>query len=94
MYWATELIESLGYPGIIIIFALEEFFPPIPAEVLLPFAGFLTANGRWMSEKRKDRRSGTGSRTEVRRRVCGKGPQALSLWYAKRGLAGTPSCSK
>lgn len=42
MDWALRLMESLGYAGIAIIVALENLFPPIPSEIVLPFAGFLT----------------------------------------------------
>lgn len=45
MEWATRLMESFGYPGIILIVALENLFSPIPSEVVLPFAGFLTTSG-------------------------------------------------
>jgi membrane protein DedA with SNARE-associated domain len=43
--WATALMERLGYPGIVLIIILENLFPPIPSEVVLPFAGFLTTAG-------------------------------------------------
>ena len=45
MQWAMDLMQNLGYPGIILIVALENIFPPIPSEVILPFAGFLVARG-------------------------------------------------
>lgn len=45
MDWVTDLMQSLGYPGIVLVIILENLFPPIPSEVILPFAGFLTTNG-------------------------------------------------
>jgi membrane protein DedA with SNARE-associated domain len=36
-----EVILGLGYPGIVLIMALENVFPPIPSELVMPFAGFL-----------------------------------------------------
>lgn len=39
---ATRIMEALGYPGIILVVAAENLFPPIPSEVVLPFAGFMT----------------------------------------------------
>ena len=39
------LIQSLGYPGITFVIALENIFPPIPSEVVLPLAGFLSTKG-------------------------------------------------
>lgn len=44
--WATDVIESLGYVGLAMIIALENVFPPIPSEAVLPLAGFLTGQGR------------------------------------------------
>ena len=44
--WATDVIEQLGYWGLAFMVALENVFPPIPSEVVLPMAGFLTGNGR------------------------------------------------
>ncbi|MGP4078695.1 DedA family protein [Pseudalkalibacillus sp. R45] len=40
--WYTEFIEQYGYFGIFLIMALENLFPPIPSEVVLPFSGFVT----------------------------------------------------
>lgn len=39
------LILTLGYPGLALIMFLENLFPPIPSEVVLPFAGSLVADG-------------------------------------------------
>lgn len=45
MDWAIRLMETLGYPGIVLVVLLENLFPPIPSEVILPFAGFITTSG-------------------------------------------------
>ena len=45
--WAANVIETLGYPGLTVLVALENVFPPIPSEVILPLAGFLTGQGRF-----------------------------------------------
>lgn len=45
--WVTNVIETLGYPGLTILVALENLFPPIPSELILPLAGFLTGQGRF-----------------------------------------------
>jgi membrane protein DedA with SNARE-associated domain len=45
--WVTRVIEALGYAGLAILVALEQVFPPIPSEVILPLAGFLTGQGRF-----------------------------------------------
>lgn len=39
------LIEQGGYLGIIFLMFLENVFPPIPSEVIMPLAGFLAARG-------------------------------------------------
>ncbi|MEO8286894.1 MAG: DedA family protein [Chloroflexota bacterium] len=43
--WATEIISTIGYPGIALLIGLEAIFPPIPSEVILPLSGSLSANG-------------------------------------------------
>ncbi|MBC6462833.1 DedA family protein [Actinomadura sp. HBU206391] len=43
--WATHLMETLGAPGAGIAVALENLFPPLPSEVILPLAGFTAAQG-------------------------------------------------
>lgn len=45
MDWAIQLMEQLGYVGIFVIVLLENLIPPIPSEVVLPFAGFMTQEG-------------------------------------------------
>ncbi|MFE8703565.1 DedA family protein [Cytobacillus sp. FJAT-54145] len=42
MDWITEFMEQYGYIGIFLMMALENLFPPIPSEIILPFGGFLT----------------------------------------------------
>jgi membrane protein DedA with SNARE-associated domain len=39
--WIEAVIVGLGYPGIVLVMAAENIFPPIPSELVLPFAGFL-----------------------------------------------------
>jgi membrane protein DedA with SNARE-associated domain len=45
--WIQEnvirLIESMGYLGIGLLMFLENLFPPIPSELIMPFAGFTAA---------------------------------------------------
>lgn len=40
--WITDFMEQFGYIGIAFIIALENVFPPIPSEIVLPFGGFMT----------------------------------------------------
>ncbi len=40
--WALEIIRTVGYPGLGLVMFLENVFPPIPSEVVLPLAGWLT----------------------------------------------------
>lgn len=40
--WITDFMEQFGYFGIFLMLAVENIFPPIPSEVILPFGGFLT----------------------------------------------------
>jgi membrane protein DedA with SNARE-associated domain len=43
--WATDLMERMGAPGAGLAIALENLFPPLPSEVILPLAGFTAAQG-------------------------------------------------
>lgn len=42
----TGLMDTLGAPGAGIAIALENLFPPIPSEAILPLAGFAASTGR------------------------------------------------
>ncbi|MFC4001606.1 DedA family protein [Prauserella oleivorans] len=43
--WAVDLMEALGGPGAAITVGLDNIFPPIPSELVLPLAGFTAAQG-------------------------------------------------
>ncbi|EWY38759.1 alkaline phosphatase [Skermanella stibiiresistens SB22] len=43
--WITGLMNSLGYAGIALLMFLENVFPPIPSEAVMPLAGFTAAEG-------------------------------------------------
>lgn len=43
--WVVGLMEWLGAPGAGLAVAIENLFPPIPSEVILPLAGFAAARG-------------------------------------------------
>jgi membrane protein DedA with SNARE-associated domain len=42
-----EFIESVGYVGVALMMLLENVFPPIPSELVLPYAGFLVSDGEF-----------------------------------------------
>lgn len=41
----TEFMQKSGYLGVFALMALENIFPPIPSELIMPFAGFVAARG-------------------------------------------------
>lgn len=41
----TSIIASTGYFGIFLLMALESMVAPVPSELVMPFAGFLVADG-------------------------------------------------
>jgi len=45
--WAKDFVESAGYVGVFLMVVLENVFPPIPSEAILPLAGFLAGEGRF-----------------------------------------------
>jgi membrane protein DedA with SNARE-associated domain len=44
--WIIGLMSSLGYWGIGLLMFLENLFPPIPSELIMPLAGFTVAQGK------------------------------------------------
>ncbi|MEJ8634803.1 MULTISPECIES: DedA family protein [Streptomyces] len=44
--WVNGLMDTLGAPGAGIAIALENLFPPLPSEVILPLAGFSASTGQ------------------------------------------------
>ena len=43
--WITDVIDSVGEVGVGLLIALENVFPPLPSELILPFAGFAAERG-------------------------------------------------
>lgn len=43
--WATSVVEALGPMGVATLVIIENVFPPIPSEIVLPLAGFVAATG-------------------------------------------------
>jgi membrane protein DedA with SNARE-associated domain len=43
--WITSVIARLGYLGVATLTFLENLFPPIPSELVIPLAGFVAAQG-------------------------------------------------
>ena len=44
--WLVKLIEDVGLLGVFLLMVLENLFPPIPSEVIMPLAGFTAARGQ------------------------------------------------
>ena len=45
--WAISVMESLGGFGAALLIALENLFPPLPSEIILPLAGFTASQGNF-----------------------------------------------
>lgn len=43
--WVIDVIGKLGYFGVALLMLAENLFPPLPSELIMPFAGFLAAKG-------------------------------------------------
>ena len=43
--WATGIVAAGGWLGVTVLMFLENIFPPIPSEVIMPLAGFAAARG-------------------------------------------------
>lgn len=44
--WVIQIIEKLGYLGIAALMFLDNVFPPIPSEVIMPSAGYTASRGQ------------------------------------------------
>ena len=45
--FAIQVLETTGYAGAAFLMALESMIFPIPSEAVMPFVGFLVADGKW-----------------------------------------------
>src|SRR5207253_5195293 len=43
--WLLERFRDLGYPGIVVLMAVESSILPLPSELVMPPAGYLVAKG-------------------------------------------------
>ena len=43
---ATTTIDTLGYAGVCLLMVMESMVFPVPSEAVMPFAGYLVADGR------------------------------------------------
>lgn len=44
--WIMSVISSAGYVGIALLMCLENVFPPIPSELIMPLAGYMSAQDK------------------------------------------------
>ena len=45
--FAISVITALGYPGIVLLMAIESACIPLPSEVIMPFAGYMVSLGKF-----------------------------------------------
>jgi membrane protein DedA with SNARE-associated domain len=45
-HWLADTILALGYPGIVVLMAIESSVLPLPSELVMPPAGYLAAKGQ------------------------------------------------
>lgn len=43
--WITGFMREYGYAALVSLMFLENVFPPLPSELIMPFAGYLAARG-------------------------------------------------
>ena len=43
--WITSILQTTGYLGVALLMFVENVFPPIPSELVMPLAGFNAARG-------------------------------------------------
>lgn len=45
--WVVHVISTLGYPGIVLLMAIESANIPLPSEIIMPFSGYLVYTGQF-----------------------------------------------
>jgi membrane protein DedA with SNARE-associated domain len=45
-HWLADTVFALGYPGIVLLMAIESSILPLPSELVMPPAGYLVAKGQ------------------------------------------------
>jgi membrane protein DedA with SNARE-associated domain len=45
--WIMEVISSAGYPALLCLMFIENVFPPIPSELIMPLAGYMVTTGQF-----------------------------------------------
>src|SRR5437899_656965 len=45
IHWLLDRFRDLGYPGIVVLMAIESSILPLPSELVMPPAGYLVAKG-------------------------------------------------
>jgi membrane protein DedA with SNARE-associated domain len=45
-HWLADTVLALGYPGLILLMAIESSILPLPSELVMPPAGYLAAKGQ------------------------------------------------
>jgi membrane protein DedA with SNARE-associated domain len=45
LHWMAQFVSSLNYMGVAVLMAIENVVLPLPSELIMPLAGFETANG-------------------------------------------------
>src|SRR5690625_7581070 len=43
--WITNILDGMGYAGVAWLAFLENVFPPIPSELIMPLGGYLASQG-------------------------------------------------
>jgi len=44
--WVMKLMHGAGYPSLIFLMFVENVFPPIPSELIMPLAGYMVTRGQ------------------------------------------------
>ena len=44
--WIVNVISATGYGGVVLLMAIESANVPLPSEIIMPFSGFLVAQGQ------------------------------------------------
>src|SRR5215471_7838005 len=45
--WIVGVISAMGYPGVMLLMAIESACIPLPSEIIMPFSGYLVYTGHF-----------------------------------------------
>jgi len=88
-HWLADTVLALGYPGIVLLMAIESSVLPLPSELVMPPAGYLAAKGQmtgWVAVLAGTLGSLLGALINYGLAGGGRRAGASAVWQIRPGL--------